>query len=109
MFRRTATTQAEAHGLPLSDRMPMMGRSRAAMTMHYTMADQERHRAGMDRIMEVILRPAGYPATPARSGDVMMGPPLIRTSQTPIPSRRSLRWARTRATCRPLQPNQESR
>lgn len=43
--------------------MAMMGHSRAAMTLHYTMADPERHRVGMEGIMAAILPAAGESVT----------------------------------------------
>lgn len=50
VFRHTHATLSEQLGMQLSDRQANMGHSAAAMTMHYTHADMERRRAGLEQL-----------------------------------------------------------
>ncbi len=59
VFRRTYATLAEEIGMALSDRMAGMGHGSALMTMHYTVADMDRRRDGLQAIASRLLTNAG--------------------------------------------------
>lgn len=54
VFRHTHATIAEQIGLPLSERQANMGHAAGAMTMHYTHADVERRREGLEQIAALL-------------------------------------------------------
>lgn len=54
IFRHTHATLSEQLGMQLSDRQANMGHSAAAMTMHYTHADLERRRAGLEQLAALL-------------------------------------------------------
>lgn len=54
VFRHTHATLSEQLGMQLSDRQANMGHSAAAMTMHYTHADLERRRAGLEQLAALL-------------------------------------------------------
>ena len=56
VFRRMTATLCEADGMPLSDRMSLMGHGSAVMTMRYTMTDPKRTSEVLEQVMEKILR-----------------------------------------------------
>ena len=59
VFRRTTATLCEAEGMPLSDRMALMGHGSAEMTMRYTMSDPGRTSEVLEQVMDKILKPKG--------------------------------------------------
>lgn len=56
VFRRTHATLAEEVGMLLSDRIAGMGHAKASMTMHYTLSDMERRRAGIEQIAARLIQ-----------------------------------------------------
>lgn len=54
VFRHTHATLAEQLHIPLSDRQANMGHAAATMTLHYTHADLERRRQGLEQIAALL-------------------------------------------------------
>ncbi|HEX5424857.1 MAG TPA: tyrosine-type recombinase/integrase [Candidatus Acidoferrales bacterium] len=55
LFRHSTATFAEALGMPLSDRMALMGQARAEMTQHYTHSDVDRRRQEQNKLAEQLI------------------------------------------------------
>jgi integrase len=53
-FRHACATYSEAIGMPLSDRIALMGHANAAMTERYSHSDVERRRAGVNEISKLL-------------------------------------------------------
>jgi len=57
-FRRTHTTLADQLEMTAGDRVAMMGHADFRMTSHYTVVDLDRRRAVIERMGEVLKKPA---------------------------------------------------
>lgn len=55
LFRHSAASFAEALGMPLSDRVALMGHASARMTEHYTHSDVDRRRQEQNKIADLLM------------------------------------------------------
>lgn len=63
VFRRSVATWCEAVGMPLADRVAILGHGRALMTLHYTVSDVERRREGIEQVARMLGLDDAGPST----------------------------------------------